>query len=146
MGFVLRLWQLRYVEFLGLRALVIYRERMYSRGTAHPEGVEWVFTHAFPVGLRSPKTRTIGTIGGLQMEGCKWKVMVSVLGVSRFGSSGSVLDFLHRGSSLSLRSFGRVGSSVSVLGASRIPRDRSGSKPLPTQNCTFSGRVVDVSV
>jgi hypothetical protein len=42
---------------------------------------------------------------------------VSVRGLSRFGKSMSVLDFLHLGSSLSLRSFARVGSSLSVNGA-----------------------------
>jgi len=43
-----------------------------------------------------------------------------VRGLSRFGSSMSVLDFLHLGSSLSLRSFTRAGSAVSVRGLSRF--------------------------
>jgi hypothetical protein len=45
---------------------------------------------------------------------------VSVRGLSRFGSSMSVVDFLHLGSSLSLRSFARAGSAVSVRGLSRV--------------------------
>merc|ERR1719506_3218446 len=45
---------------------------------------------------------------------------VSVFALSRFGSSVSVLDFLHLGSSLSLRSFARAGSSVSVSGLTRF--------------------------
>jgi hypothetical protein len=46
---------------------------------------------------------------------------VSVRGLSRFGKSMSVLDFLHLGSSLSLRSFARLGSSLSIAGTMPLP-------------------------
>jgi len=40
---------------------------------------------------------------------------LSLFGMSRFGSSLAVLDFVHIGSSLSLRSFGRLGATLAVL-------------------------------
>ena len=39
----------------------------------------------------------------------------SLLGLARFGSALSVLDFVGLGSSLSLRGFGRLGSNLAVL-------------------------------
>jgi hypothetical protein len=40
---------------------------------------------------------------------------MSLLGLGRFGSSATVLDFVHLGSSLAMRSFARVGKAMSVL-------------------------------
>ena len=47
-------------------------------------------------------------------------LIVPRYGLSRLGSSLSVLDFLLLGSSLSLRTFGRVGAHISVYGMTRI--------------------------
>ena len=44
---------------------------------------------------------------------------VSLRGLSKFGSSTSVLKFMQLGSSLLLRSFARVGSSASLRGLSK---------------------------
>ena len=71
-------------------------------------------------------------------------------GASRFGSSLSILDYLHIGSAMSLRSFGRmgarlscldfvhIGSSLSVRGFARhgspaAPRFSQGPEPYMSQ-------------